>query len=112
MAGWDGSAPAPGSVVETFVNQGHRDAVVLAVIGDQALLEYTMPKGTTALRIVTAGADEYRQVSYRDVPLKWLLAIDAAGQDWEGRPQQCGRWRPGTVAEAIVARRRAALVVE
>lgn len=55
---------------------------------------------------------QYRQVSYRDVPLKWLLAIDAAGQDWEGRPQQCGRWRPGTVAEAIVARRRAALVVE
>ncbi len=43
----------PGDNVEITRNQGKREAVVLAVIGDKVLIEYTMPKGTTALNITT-----------------------------------------------------------
>lgn len=96
----------PGDVTSLEVNQGVRDAVVLAVIGQQALVEYTMPGGTSTLRLLDdrPGKPD-RPVSYWSIPMKWLVAIQAAGQDWEGRPQQCGRRRPGTVAEAIAARK-------
>ena len=70
------------------VNQGLRPAVILAVIGDEALLEYTMPRGSTALWIVDAYSWGYiKNVSYRDVPLKWLRAMIEAGTDWDNLPQ-------------------------
>lgn len=102
-----------GDVTTLEVNQGHRDAKVLAVIGHQALVEYAMPGGSTALRLLSdVPGKPDRSMSYWSIPLKWLLAIDAAGQDWEAQPQQCGRRRPGTVAETIAARRKPALMVE
>lgn len=74
------------------VNQGDRDAVVLAVRGDQALVEYVMPKGTTGLRILSAdGDDNGRTVSYTALSTDWLKAIVAADATWLGRPQQSGR---------------------
>lgn len=72
------------------VNQGMRDAYVLAVIGDEALIEYEMPAGTTALWVIRAGdpdAHKIRNLSYRACPQKWLDAMDEACTIWEGNGQ-------------------------
>jgi hypothetical protein len=78
------------------VNQGLRDAIVLAVIGDEALIEYSMPKGSTSLRIVDAytwtGA---RSVSYRNVPVKWLQQMYENEVEWEGCVQGTVKVRNG-----------------
>jgi len=78
----------PGKVFTIWVNQGYRDATTLAVIGDEALIEYVMPRGTTALRIVDAYIwDGSKTVSYKNVPRKWLKEIEEAGIPWEGNSQ-------------------------
>ncbi len=74
-------------------NQGKREAVVLAVIGDEVLIEYTMPKGTTALSFTSHTAiendqEDYKAVSYRNVPVKWLKAIVEEGLEWVGYDQR------------------------
>jgi hypothetical protein len=80
----------PGARLQVLANQGWRDAVVLAVQGPAVLVEYMMPKGTTALRILqpVPGGVAERPIGYNDLPTKWLQAIVDAGQDWEGNPQQ------------------------
>lgn len=78
----------PGDTFLISVNQGNRKAMVLAVIGNQALIEYVMPAGSTALQIVTEGREQLgRSVSYPSVPTKWLRAIQEHGREWEGQPQ-------------------------
>lgn len=70
------------------VNQGLRPAVILAVIGDEALLEYTMPRGSTSLWVVDAYTWGHKKnVSYKTLPLKWLKAMIEEGQDWTNLPQ-------------------------
>lgn len=72
------------------VNQGQREAVVLAVVGDEALIEYEMPKGSTALWVIHAGvpAVSYlRNISYKSCPKKWLVAMQEVGAEWIGRGQ-------------------------
>ena len=76
--------------LEVHVNQGVRQAYVLAVLGDEALIEYEMPKGTTALWVIRRYHPQpacLRVISYRTCPKKWLDAIEAAGTVWECRPQ-------------------------
>jgi hypothetical protein len=93
----------PGDTFTINVNQGDREAMVLAVIGNQALIEYVMPAGTTALQVVTEGREQIgRSVSYPAVPTKWLRAIVEDGREWEGNPQ--GRKKIST-AEAMLAQR-------
>lgn len=41
-----------GDRLQVHVNQGWREAWVLAVIDDEALVEYRMPAGTTAMQII------------------------------------------------------------
>lgn len=95
-----------GDNVSVHRNQGDREATVLAVIGDEVLIEYTMPKGTTALNITThkalfddehAGYDanhvwheggQYKAVSYRGLPTKWLKAVVEEGLEWVGYDQR------------------------
>lgn len=82
-----------GDNIEVTRNQGRREATVLAVIDDEILIEYTMPKGTTALSITTHEAvekdrPEYKAVSYRSVPTRWLKAIVEAGVEWTGYDQR------------------------
>jgi hypothetical protein len=75
----------PRSTFQIWVNQGHRDAFTLAVVGDEALIEYTMPKGSRALRIVDAFTWEgYKTTSYRAVPRKWLRAMADECTEWVG----------------------------
>lgn len=80
----------PNDSLRVDVNQGMRDAYVLAVIGNEALIEYEMPSGTTALWVIRADRPEphkIRNVSYRSCPQKWLDAIEEAGTEWEGNGQ-------------------------
>lgn len=82
-----------GDQVSVTRNQGKREATVLAVIGDEVLIEYTMPKGTTSLNFTTHDAiendqEQYKAVSYRNVPVKWLKAIVEEGLEWVGYDQR------------------------
>ncbi len=72
------------------VNQGDREAVVLAVIGDEALIEYEMPAGSTAMWVIHAcypHPGKIRSISYKSCPKKWLAAIEESGQEWIGNGQ-------------------------
>jgi hypothetical protein len=84
----------PGAHVKVTVNQGQRPAKILARLGDNVLLEYTMPAGTTGLLVMDAAPDgslkpsKADAPSYRTCPKKWLQAIQAAGQEWDGTAQR------------------------
>jgi hypothetical protein len=72
------------------VNQGTRPASIIAVLDDEALLEYEMPRGTTALWIIPRNrmdAPRLRNVSYKACPKKWLRAIEESGIPWTGNGQ-------------------------
>jgi hypothetical protein len=66
----------PGDRCIISINQGERDATVLAAIGDKRLLEYEMPNGTSALKIVDLiNHTKTVSVSYRAISVQWLTAI-------------------------------------
>ena len=84
---------------QIWVNQGWRHAMVLAILEDEALIEYEMPNGSTSLRIVPLMSDlegaiematgnTWRSISYWRVPLKWLCEMVRTGETWIGSPQQ------------------------
>lgn len=77
-----------GDMYEAWINQGYRPCTVLAVLDNQALVEYQMPKGTSALFLVTMDNSNTRGISYFSLPERWVKAILEAGSDWIGRPQQ------------------------
>ena len=85
----------PGFYLDVEVNQGDRHGVVLAVLGDEALIEYFMPRSqTTALWIVRRDPPygRVRNQSYYSVPIKWLRAlVEEDGIGWAGFPQQQGK---------------------
>jgi len=90
-----------------WVNQGERQAVVLAMVGLDALVEYRMPRGSSALRIVDVDRPQYgRNVSYHRVPLALLRAMVEEGREWIGEPQ---KGNPvGSAQETYSARTRKA----
>jgi hypothetical protein len=99
----------PGETISIYANQGYRDARVLAVINNEALIEYSMPQGTTSLRIINAYQDEEtagrgRKMSYFNVPTKWLQAMCFAEIEWDGNPQQTRR-NPSSARAMLEARR-------
>ena len=76
-----------GKTIFLSVNQGIRDAKVCARIGLDVLVEYAMPAGTTALRVISIcsarmdGVVPYTEarghkMSYNRIPKKWLNALD------------------------------------
>ena len=82
-----------GDWLYVLVNQGKRDAWVLGILGEQIIVEYTMPSGTTALLIVKQGdrADRFgkriKGISYKSCPKKWIQAIRDGVGSWEGVSQ-------------------------
>ena len=76
-----------------YANQGWRDADVLAfrmtADGLERLVEYVMPKGTTALRI--EGRKQDHNVSYKACPKAFLQYMRNQGIEWECNPQQGGK---------------------
>lgn len=100
------AAPAPakaepillvaGDQMTYFRNQGDRDALVLAVLGDEALVSYEMPSGVTYLNVVAAdGSDEagaYRAVSPKGLSQRWREAVLwQSGQDVMVNVRRCGK---------------------
>ena len=79
-----------GQWVKVYANQGMRDARVLAILDDQALIEYEMPNGTTALRVVECNEPEntIQRFSYASVPNRWLTELYFLDCEWTGKPQQ------------------------
>jgi len=55
-----------GRIIYLNRNQGYRDGIVVAVDGNQILVEYTMPRGTTALNLITDvnNPDKYKTITY------------------------------------------------
>jgi len=93
--------------LEVERNQAYREAVVVAVDGDKALIEYLMPNGTSALNIIDRDGDgsDYRSVGYWGLSTRWLDIVIASGVRWEGNPQK-GRkaFSPNTIkAERLAA---------
>lgn len=83
----------PGDDLEIEANQGRRPGYVLATRGDDCLVEYEMPAGTTALKVVTVlghrKISQNKTISYNAVPRVWLRAIRDAGMtNWIGRGQR------------------------
>lgn len=52
-----------GTRLEVDRNQGLRDAIIVSVSGDEDLIEYEMPNGTTALNVIKADGS-YKSFSY------------------------------------------------
>ena len=81
-----------GDITAVEANQGEREAEGLATSGNQMLVEYLMPNGTSALRIITVCGRRFidqRSVPYRNVPKKWVRAMHEQGTNlWEGRCQR------------------------
>jgi len=79
----------PGDRLQLDVNQGWREAWVLAVVDDEALVEYRMPAGSTAMQIIQNNrrSNNGRSVNYRACPLFWQRAMRLAGVEWVGRSQ-------------------------
>lgn len=66
-----------GQSVEVERNQGLRDATIVSVSGDEELIEYIMPNGTTALNIIKADGS-YQSLPYAKLQksTKWLKNLD------------------------------------
>lgn len=108
----------PGTEFQIWVNGDLRAAIVLAVRKGWALIEYEMPNGTTALRLIRLTDKivemfiferkfikltrrEYRNLSYYDVTRPWLRSIIKNGLTWKGVPQQ-KRGRSAPTPQALL----------
>lgn len=86
-----------GATCQWYANQARRDAVVLAVLGDEVLIEYLMPgstngRETSALVLCHAsctGLTQIRTYAHRKLPKRWVRAMHEQGtNDWEGLGQR------------------------
>lgn len=96
-----------GQVMRVHCNQAWREATVLAVIGDEILVEGEMPgttsswgsaargtrhnRETTFLRRYNVALGDLRgmrSISYNSCPKKWLAAIDSQHGEWIGFGQR------------------------
>ena len=58
--------PLIGQKIYLNRNQGYRDGIIVAVDGDEILVEYTMPKGTSSLNLIKDiyNTDKYKTITY------------------------------------------------
>lgn len=67
-----------GMFLSFYANQADREAVVLSAVGNRALAEYVMPRGSCFLRLLEIDehgyidADSGRPVSYKAIPKRFL----------------------------------------
>lgn len=66
-----------GQNMEVFRNQGDRDATIISTSGDDILIEYEMPNGTTALNIIKPDGS-YKTMPYAKLQSskKWMQNLD------------------------------------
>lgn len=98
-----------GDSMYLYRNQSHRDGVILAVLGDRALVEYEMPNGTSALNYIDLCGhfdNDYKSISYFALPKKWAQAmLDQQGSEagfYYGNPQRA--WRKCPTIQEILAK--------
>ena len=89
----------PGQELDFYIQKGFRPGKVLAVIGQDALFEYTMPEGTTSMVFLpvevvlsdksTIETTEHRRnpYGYERLPLKWLRQMVDNKIEWIGVSQ-------------------------
>lgn len=96
----------PGDLTTLKINHGDRPARVLAIRNGRLLLEYEMPRGSTALRFLTPTANGFvpSRAGYYGLSTLWLTAIAEAEQEWIGHPQGCA---PVPTVASLVAHRQA-----
>ena len=81
----------PGDWLDVDVNQGMREAMVIAVDGDEALIEYEMPAGTSALWVIDRHNPvgwKLRGMSYCNITQRWKRAIVEGGKELLANPQK------------------------
>lgn len=76
-----------------YSNQANRDAYVLAVLGEQVLIEYEMPAGTTALVLYAAMGEmltHIKTIPHLGLSQSWIDAIHDQGHAhlWIGMGQR------------------------
>lgn len=76
-----------------YANQADRDAYVLAVRGEQVLVEYEMPAGTSSLVLMAACGNQLTRIKtipHRTLRQDWVNAIHEQGYAhlWIGRGQR------------------------
>ena len=98
-----------GDSMYLYRNQSHRDGVILAVLGDRALVEYEMPNGTSALNYIDLCGhfdNDYKSISYFALPKKWAQAmLDQQGSEagfYYAKPQKA--WRKCPTIQEILAK--------
>ena len=66
-----------GDYYVVYRNQGDRDAAIVSTSGDDILVEYEMPNGTTALNIIKPDGS-YKAISYAKLQTskKWIKNLD------------------------------------
>jgi hypothetical protein len=77
--------------MEVWSNQALRAATVLAVDDDLILVEYEMPRGSTALlqyRVKGGQLREMKNINYNTCPKHWLANMRANDMDWIGMGQR------------------------
>lgn len=73
------------------INQGKRDGIILTEdeIAGAYLVEYTMPKGTTALRIMYQNPKmQDRSIAYTSLSRRWQLLLLLDKVQWDCEPQK------------------------
>ena len=89
---------------QIYANQGYREFVTLATVDDKVLIEYEMPQGTSALKVIplwqydqylgpesrTLYTSDYKGIPYSRIPQYWVNAMVAEGtqDDMIFYPQQ------------------------
>jgi hypothetical protein len=91
------TAIRPGDVITVYVQKGYRDAVILGVHSEKALLEYELPSGCTALWEVHTGNPyiRVRTLNYYHLPDYWKQYIVQHKTRWIGHPRQAKFGRKG-----------------
>ena len=77
--------------LEIWSNQADREAYVLAVDGDNILIEYSMPAGSTAMLQYTVRGGKLcamKNVSYNACPKYWIELMRANDIEWDGHGQR------------------------
>lgn len=69
-------AEKAGDTITIHANQAGRDGTIVARLGDEIMVEYTMPAGTSALRQINLNTGREKSVSYRSLTTKWGNAIE------------------------------------
>ena len=103
----------PGDLCTVRANQGVRNAMVLALNPETgaAILEYEMPRGSTALIIRYLAGDE-RSVSYGALPARWRrLLAEPEAVPWAGRSQTRGTSYPPSRRSSVDDRRKDAALL-